>query len=341
MLSLVTGNPGAGKTLYTVAELIRPLIGATIESNGVAVPRVVHTNIKGLLLDHVTIGAAELDTWHKWAKPGDVIVFDEVQELWRPRAASVKVPDCIQALETHRHMGVDIILITQHPMLVDQNVRRLVNRHLEVRRVAGMGLTVVYEWDACANDPKKQRGSCVDKRPWAYKKDVYKLYKSAQLHTKPPTRIPSIAFLGIAALAAALYLVPNAYSRITQSFAGGHQKATQYATLDVPALGASSPRKAASSAAAPLIVQSPQSLPLQPGADVAAPVLAGCIVVKTDCLCMSITGAKLPPDLATCSALANGKPPMRFPEVAPAVVASPEQIQRDTEVMAAMRSPRY
>ena len=113
-LTLVTGVPGSGKTLYTVAVLLTELLKSTVEVNGEAVPRKIFTNIKNLVLDHTLIDATNLNNWHEWVKAGDVVCFDEVQEVWRPRSMGTKVPLCIEKLETHRHLGIDMILLTQH-----------------------------------------------------------------------------------------------------------------------------------------------------------------------------------------------------------------------------------
>lgn len=220
MITLITGTPGAGKTLYCISKLLRDLVGSVVNStddsgNHMLVRRRILTNIPGLLLDHEFIGpdvGGGLADWHLWAKPGDVIVYDEVQRSWPPRANGSKVPDYISALETHRHMGVDFIILTQHPMLLDRNVAALTGRHLHVRRFGGIGAAIVYEWDHCSRSLLYSKS--LKKFPFKYDKSIFKLYKSAELHTKPKTSIPTLAFVVIGAIAAALYLIPLTVSRI-------------------------------------------------------------------------------------------------------------------------------
>ncbi|REM12184.1 hypothetical protein DSI34_10975, partial [Mycobacterium tuberculosis] len=137
MITLITGTPGAGKTLYTISKLLLSLVGTTVkqEVDGETreYPRTIYTNIRGLMIDHEFIdgsNAGGLRNWHEWAKPGSIIVFDEIQKVWTPRANGSAVPPDIQALETHRHMGVDFILITQGLMLTERNLAMLCNRHL-------------------------------------------------------------------------------------------------------------------------------------------------------------------------------------------------------------------
>jgi zona occludens toxin (predicted ATPase) len=220
MITLITGTPGAGKTLYAVSKLLRELVGSTVkktEPDGtvIDVPRRILTNINGLLLDHELIGpdsGGGLEDWHKWAKPGDVICYDEVQRSWTPRANGSKVPDYIAALETHRHMGVDFILLTQNPMLIDKNVTALVGRHLHVRRFGGIGAAIVYEWDHCSRSLLFSKS--IAKHTFKYDKKVFQLYKSAELHTKPKTSVPTLAYVALLAVLGSAFLIPYAAGRI-------------------------------------------------------------------------------------------------------------------------------
>ncbi|MDH4419198.1 MAG: zonular occludens toxin domain-containing protein [Acidovorax sp.] len=233
MITLITGTPGAGKTLYAISKLLRDLVGSVIKSvdeqgHEVEIPRRILTNIPRLLLEHELIGpdiGGGLADWQEWCKPGDVIVYDEVQRSWPPRPNGSKVPDYISALETHRHKGVDFIIITQHPMLIDRNVLALVGRHLHVRRFGGIGAALVYEWDHCSRSLMYSKS--LKKSPFRYDKSVFKQYMSAELHTKPKTSIPPLAIVVICALVASAVLLPIAYKRIAS-------KAEPAPTSDTP-----------------------------------------------------------------------------------------------------------
>lgn len=289
MLTIITGTPGAGKSLYAVWELARKVPGSTIENEGVAVPRRLVSNVKNLLVEHQHITAQDLETWHEWAQPGDVILYDEVQEVWRPRGLGTKVPDCIAALETHRHKGVDIIVITQHPMLVDPNIRRLCNQHLHLRRLART-VAYVYEWDHCAN-PGQVR-TAIQSRVWFHPKAAYKLYKSAQLHTKATARIPRIAYLGLLAVGALVYLAPSTYARLSSSLGAKETISTAPATHKLPA------QREAARAGSPAQQPAPASIP---ATFVAAPRVLGCMSMRDRCECFSEAGQRIEADLAMCS----------------------------------------
>ena len=238
MITLITGTPGAGKTLYAISKLIQPIIGTSVtktndDGTKQEVPRIVYTNINGLQLDHepisnggewvqqhksawqfFPIGEGQgLRDWHQWAKPGSLIVFDEFQKVWPMVANGTPIPPDIQALDTHRHLGVDFILITQSPNNYNRHIQGLVGRHLHVRRMGNMGFTIVYEWDHCSRQLMYSKS--ISKSPWRYDKSIFKLYKSAELHTKTPRRIPTLAIVVLLALAGSAYLIPSFVSRLT------------------------------------------------------------------------------------------------------------------------------
>lgn len=249
MITVITGTPGAGKTLYTVSKLLLPLVGTSVRSGifdadsgqEVQYPRTIYTNIRGLTIDHELIDGGgrwvyEKDTggyklegpagglrdWHNWAKAGSVIVFDEVQKVWEPRANGAMVPPDIKALETHRHMGVDFILITQGLMLTERNLAMLCNRHLHVRRVGNMKFAIVYEWDHASRT--LMFAKAFSKTPWRYDKKVFKLYKSADLHTKQKRSIPTLIYFVLAGLVAMAFLAPTFKARMDERF-GDHKPA--------------------------------------------------------------------------------------------------------------------
>jgi len=154
--------------------------------------------------------------WHQWAKPGAVIVVDEFQKMWPPRANGAKVPPDVQALDTHRHMGVDFVLITQSVMNTDRHIHALGGRHLHVRRVANMKMAVVYEWDHVSRS--LQYSKAISKGAWRYSRKVFKLYRSAEVHTKQPRKLPGLVWFILAGLGAGVFLMPTVYDRFGQRF---------------------------------------------------------------------------------------------------------------------------
>ena len=192
MLYLYTGVPGAGKTLYAVSNLLkrkdfkdRPIFVDGIKD-----------------LDHDKINyfdipeGESIQTWPKWAPPGAIIVVDECQRIFRPRPSGSKVPDYVAELETHRHRGLDFILITQHPRLIDVHLRGLIEHHTHLGKT-NLGLRRKMEWTTGGAKDPESRANIREALISVYRlnKSVYGLYKSAEVHTKIRTKKSKLLML--------------------------------------------------------------------------------------------------------------------------------------------------
>jgi zona occludens toxin len=197
MITLTTGVPGSGKTLHAVWSLQKFVKDGR---------RVVVNGIKDLAVEHVLVDDAWVRDWHNQCAPNDVIVVDEVQRIWPNVAISVKATEDIEKLHVHRHMGVDFLVITQHPQRMNKTIRDLVGRHVHVRRMFGLQRAMLYEWDHCHNPNAGFRDAV--KTMWSYPRDVFRLYTSAELHTKPKAVIPKALYvLPVAVIALVVFAV--------------------------------------------------------------------------------------------------------------------------------------
>jgi zona occludens toxin len=330
MIYLITGVPGSGKTLYAVSKLLQHLLAEKIkrEDGSEISRRLCIDGIPNLLLPHELMApladassfienkrnaARTVDedgkpveaqdghglwNWWEWCKPGDVIVCDEVQRHWRPRGMGTKVPEQIARLETHRHYGVDFVLITQNPMLVDQNVRRLVGRHQHVRRLFGGSRALIYEWDGCQTDTSRLAGGT--RTLFTYPKDAYKLYKSSELHTKQRQKIPLWFAFPLVVLAVGAVAGPRAYDALHKG-AGGKGIGAQAGVATAPASAPAALAGRGASAALPPSVAASKAPGQRP--DVLSErkmALMGCIAFKDRCECFDADGAKVETDRETC-----------------------------------------
>jgi zona occludens toxin len=320
----------------------------------VNIPRTIYTNVNGFLLDHEMIeggGAWVVDktpvvrtykesngefsrpsttasgavyegnphalrNWHNWAKPGSVICFDEFQKYWPPRPNGAAVPPDIQALDTHRHMGVDFILITQNCNNVDKHILGLVDRHLHIRRVSNMPMAVVYEWDHASRALNYKNS--MTKSPWRYPKQAYKLYKSAELHTKQKRKMPGLVWFILLGFAGAAYAWPTLTTRFDERV---HGKPVAAASTVQPVAKPGEKIEYTKDGTEYTVetVVTPAAVP-EPVAlvpDVVVPEIAGCIVVRDRCGCFDTTGKKVPSEPAVCleSAGVNGTPKAIIEEV--------------------------
>lgn len=203
-ITLVTGVPGSGKTLWAVWSLLREIAAGR---------RVCANGIRGLAIDHVEWDDDTVRQWYSHCQANDVIVIDEAQRIWPSVSVSVKATEDIEKLHVHRHYGVDMVLITQHPNRVNKTIRDLVGRHVHVRRLFGMRRAMIYEWD-CAHNPNSGFRDAV-KSTWNYPRKVFDLYVSAELHTKPKAVIPKALFVLPVAIVAVVVLGWLGFKRVS------------------------------------------------------------------------------------------------------------------------------
>jgi zona occludens toxin len=364
VLTKISGTPGAGKTLYTIQELLLKQVGSsfrytTDDGEEREAERVIYTNINGLQLPHEMVengpgwvqvngekgekvwklgegNRLGLHNWHEWAKPGSLIVVDEFQKLWPPRPNGAPIPPDVQALDTHRHMGVDFILITQSKAY-DSHISGLIGRHLHLRRVSLLPGALLYEWDY--DSRALQYSKAISKKPFRYKRSTYKLYRSAAAHTKQPKAIPPMLFVVVAALAAAAYFVPQTYARIAGK---GDQHKANMATLKLPQGAASAPAAAASGAGGvtPLASagQSPDPSVLRAQAE---EQVIGCVKMAARCSCFNAQGKEVQAGPLACETTVPTRPAADVTRLAVQAVQNPvadeERAARDSELSAFAR----
>lgn len=189
MLYFITGKPGNGKTLYTIATIAKLAAdsGRPVYYDGVPLLDLGKEKLKWNSFD-VNEQPKELEDGRLRIWPsvpdGSIVIVDEVQRHWRQRSQGSKVPASVQAIETHRHFGLDLYFVSQDPQLVDINVRKLAWSHQHIKRRAGLELATIYTWNqkVASPDSKSDLKDAVDST-WKYPKEFYGYYKSSELHT--------------------------------------------------------------------------------------------------------------------------------------------------------------
>lgn len=205
MITLMTGVPGAGKTLKIVSDLAekkdKEYQGYKIYTDG----------IPELAIDVTPFpDGCSVKNMHEWLKlpenkgeRGTLVIIDEAQRVFPPRSSNSAAPPLVEWLHVHRHEGIDLILITQMPQRIDKQVRDLVGAHYHIHKTP-LGVRMIYFWDYCANNPRSEFRNA---RPTPYKLNsrAFKLYKSAEMHTKVQT--PKSRVLWVLPLALVFLLV--------------------------------------------------------------------------------------------------------------------------------------
>lgn len=222
MIHLITGVPGSGKTLYTIWWLQKEVLAGR---------RLVVNGVKDLLLDHELVDDDWVRDWHNRCQQNDIVLVDEVQRIWPPVTAGAKPSADVEQLHVHRHKGVDFVVITQHPNRMNKTVRDLVGRHVHVRKLFGLSRAMLYQWDMAHNPNSGFRDAV--KTMWTYPKSVYKLYTSAEMHTKTKAVIPKALFILPIAALAAVVLTYRGLHGVNTGFGIGGAKAPAAASAAV------------------------------------------------------------------------------------------------------------
>lgn len=215
MINLLTGKPGIGKTAYIV-QLLQAELGKRL---------IFVDGIKELKIAHEPV--PHIDEWvrvirrengaddYEWIgfPPGSLIVIDECQRMFRPRHPSQKVPDVIAGFETHRHAGLDFWLLTQDSTFLDANVRKLLDFHHHVQE-SWIG-SFMYTWPK-EGDPKTRASlEMASRKKYQIPKEVFSLYKSAELHTERKRPVPIIVYVGVASGIAFFVLAGMIYRSVS------------------------------------------------------------------------------------------------------------------------------
>ncbi|MHB0887243.1 zonular occludens toxin domain-containing protein [Acidithiobacillus sp.] len=209
MLTLISGVPGSGKTLWTVNQILN---NAEYKDR----PCFVH-NLDGFdfTLRPGLFPLEDPKTWNDLPEKS-IIIFDEAQYAFPVRPANQSPPPWVDQFSTHRHKGYDVIMTSQHPTMIDGHIRKIVGRHLHFLRVFGLKSCTIFEWPEYRTDnvdSSARRKMAISKR-WQYPRKVFGAYKSADAHTHGihiPWKVWSIPVFFSLALALGWFL----YHRIS------------------------------------------------------------------------------------------------------------------------------
>lgn len=202
MMTLITGQPGHGKTAYAVTRIF----------DFVKEGREVYVHgIKNF--DYERAGAKHIEDPSKWQDlpDGSVVVLDECYSAFPNRNPGAKVPDHVEKLARHRHRGFDFIFMAQQTIQIDPFMKGLFEEHIHVRKKFGR-YRKLLRWSAFQSNVK---AVCTDAEDWLLPSWVFEYFTSTVLNTSK-NRIPKwvwlIALVVLVVVSAGLYL-KNYYAR--------------------------------------------------------------------------------------------------------------------------------
>lgn len=284
MIYLVTGVPGAGKTLRAI-QLAHKWLKENPDS-------ALCSNVNGWKR------GAEIPTpWMEVEAPA-LLVIDEVQERWRRYSSTGAPPEEIASLERHRHRGVDFLLTCQNPKQLSVDVRALVEIHEHLTPVARRaGWVNLHRWRGrCEGDPGKAlRAPDVEVEVYRHPKWIFNEYTSAAAHTGKRVLPRALTTTAPAAIIFAVVALGFAVHQVRSAFAGGKDDATTGQGVAV-----------AAGAADTSSVPGPATVPPAPATATATGVMSH---GPAHCVLTDEQGRRLPVAAATCwNALEHGVP---------------------------------
>ena len=151
MIEMLEGVPGSGKSYYAVSERLLKWVRAG---------RRVYVFVDGFYLDRLALFEGvelavleqQITLWHSGedvkvglldVEPGSAVLIDEVQTVFRSKDKTD--PVLLRWLETHRHRGIDLVLMCQQYGQVTLGVNRLVEATTKFRRLDRFGLKNRYQ----------------------------------------------------------------------------------------------------------------------------------------------------------------------------------------------------
>lgn len=186
---LITGTPGAGKTLNTIEAVHKR---AEKESRAV-----YYANIEGVqfenwhkMEDHrdKDVDITTAVTPHSWfnAPAGSILLIDECQDFYPSMSANKMQPDYIMKYATHRHHGYDVYLITQGPNLINSKLKDWVTPHIHYRRIYGGKKTYRYTNEQVVNNIRDVNAisKAAIKQKVKLNPKYFGTYESAVVHTQ-------------------------------------------------------------------------------------------------------------------------------------------------------------
>ena len=151
MIELYEGVPGSGKSYHAICEKFLPWVKQGrrlyIAVDGIYLDRLsLFTGIDLQTLEQqITIWKDSVEVLQAFphVEPGSAVIIDEAQTVFR---SMQKVePGLLRWLETHRHYGVDILLMSQDFRQMSQGVTRLIEATVKFRKLAFVGLSKKYQ----------------------------------------------------------------------------------------------------------------------------------------------------------------------------------------------------
>jgi zona occludens toxin (predicted ATPase) len=197
MISFYSGTPGSGKSFHVAKKIIFAL--RTLKQNVISTVDVdldlISKNGRKKIADFTYIPILDLHPKflyeyafknHCKGKEGQtLLIIDECQILFNPREYQRNNrADWILFFTRHRHLGYNIILISQFDRLIDRQIRSLFEYEIRHRKVNNLGILFFLPFTAfvCIETWYGVRGVTISSRFMLYRKKIAAIYDSYAMY---------------------------------------------------------------------------------------------------------------------------------------------------------------
>ncbi|MER0172142.1 MAG: zonular occludens toxin [Nitrosomonas sp.] len=311
-ITLITGKPGSGKTVFALSGYIKPEL-----QKG----RIVYTNgIPDLKFQHIELTNEDLNRWDErepvegrkgvyeltTIKEDALIVVDEAADVW-PALHLKTIPEFLQYLRKHRKHAIDFLLLTQDPHFLHPHVLLNVDRHIHL--VTDWRGTYSYEWpEYCVNPIMPSNQARAVSKPYKLDKSVFSEFYSATKHLPKQKRsIPKMVYAAIFMLFAVPAMGYMSYATISSKLENpigvNLAKLDETKTEETAKQGVDSPKTGMVPVVQPATDNTPvkQSLSML-SESVDWDQVAACMSSKSHCVCYGHKAQRLNIDPNTCNA---------------------------------------
>jgi zona occludens toxin len=310
-ITLITGKPGTGKTVYALSSYIKPELEKS---------RIVYTTgIPDLKFSHIELTHEDLNRWDErepvegrkgvyeltYLKEDALIVVDEAADAW-PAINLKVIPEFLQYLRKHRKHALDFLLITQDPHFLHPHVLLNVDKHIHL--VTDWRGTYSYEWaEYCVNPILlSNQGKAVSER-YKLDKNVFSEFYSATKHLPKPKRaIPKIVYVAVCMLFAVPAMAYMSFSTVYDKVK--NPIGSKLSFLDESKTGqtaeqGSDMQPAVIPVSQPAVINTPVKQSLSMLSDsIDWSQVAACISSQSNCICYGHKTQRLNIDPQTCAA---------------------------------------
>ncbi len=207
-LTLITGIPGAGKTLFAVSRLKKEIEKNMSLSADEQIK--IYSDITGLNIEGVELPPID---WRE-TPPKSLLVYDEAQfhKEFKP-SRGVSPYDFIEELTIHRKTGHQIWYITQDPKRLHSNILEMVEQHYHLERPYGAKLATIYQFRGAERSPKSRSAKERAERQllFNYDKSLFKYYQSSQVEDGIKLRLPKKITAYLLLLLGLIYFIVSTF----------------------------------------------------------------------------------------------------------------------------------